>query len=499
MAKPPLQKVASFIHKLSGRHLAQAMDDRALLERFIVWNEKAAFAAIVDRHGALVLGVCRRVLRQAADVDDAFQATFLVLLRKAASITKRQSLASWLHGVAYRVSVRVKAGRVREQPHARLDEIAAPDLSEEFLLRDFQQWLDRAVHRLPERYRVSFILCVMQGKSYAQAGRELGCAEGTVSSRVNRAREQLRTLLNRRGLVLPASVLAIELGRGSAPASPALVEGVLAYLKQGASEGAFAGYTKAGLLAQGVLKAMVLSRISTVTGLLLTVMVGVGVLGQVIYGQTTESQWNVPPAKVAANAEVADDLVGIPSRREGVIAFIGTEIKEGEKVPASQQIPVTKGNIDKNYRLLRIGDLVKKGQLIGEVDDSLARAELSVRQAKTAAAETALAASEKVRDEMRQKWERDQALFKASIKAISAEEVARGKMQFESSSAEAKSKMELVKVAKLELEQAKIILEMYQIRSGVTGIVRRIDKQPGEAVRSLETVVTLEIIKNDNP
>src|SRR5258708_6400246 len=165
MPNAPLQRVANYLTKLSSRHLAETLSDRDLLDRFVAAHDEAAFVAIVGRHGPLVRAVCRRVLRQEADADDAFQATFLILLRKAGSIAKRESLASWLHGVAHRVSLRAKANFVRER---RLAGIApsqqSVDGEQEIMLRELRQWLDRSVQTLPERYRACFILCCMQGK-----------------------------------------------------------------------------------------------------------------------------------------------------------------------------------------------------------------------------------------------------------------------------------------------------------------------------------------------
>src|SRR5712672_441638 len=115
MPKAPLQKVATYLHRISSRHLVDTLSDRELLERFVACKDETAFAAIVYRHGAMVRAVCLRVLRQDADADDAFQATFLILLRKAGSISKRESLSSWLHGVALRVSLRAKSNARRER------------------------------------------------------------------------------------------------------------------------------------------------------------------------------------------------------------------------------------------------------------------------------------------------------------------------------------------------------------------------------------------------
>ncbi len=498
MSNAPLQRVANYLCKLSSRHLAETMSDRELLELFVVRQEEAAFAAIVARHGALVRAVCRRVLRQDADADDAFQATFLILLRKAGSIGKRESLASWLHGVAHRVSLRAKAELNREHRLVRLKEAQSSyDGMQQILLRELEQNLDQAVRSLPECYRACFILCCMHGKSYAQAARLLGCTEGTVSSRVVRARERLRASLDRRGLNLSAGALGLELSRVAAPVPSDLFDFVLEIMRQHATGGALSGTTKSGLLAQGVIQSMFLAKAKIVAAVLLIALVGTGVSMRAYSGQHGQID-STGAHSTTTRPDWSGDLVGIPSQRDGVIAFIGTEIKKGETVPESRQFSITIGNDVRKYRRLRLGDIIEKGQLIGQLDDRLARAELGIKQAKLASAEADNLSWEKTKEESYQRWLTQKNIFAASKKATSMEDVRGAELTYNRYVYELKSKEEAVKVAKLELEQARIMLEMYQIRSGVRGIVRRIHKHDGEAVKALETVVTLQIVKDDD-
>ena len=399
------------------------MDDRELLERFVVEREEAAFVAILRRHGSMVRAVCRRLLHQETDADDAFQATFLILLRKAGSIAKRESLASWLHGVARRVSIRAKAGLGRERSHSRLDScFPAQDGMQEIMVRDLQRWLDRAVHTLPEPFRASFILCCMEGKSYAQAARLLGCAEGTVSSRVVRARERLRTSLERSSLGASAGILTVELSRGATAVPSALVESVLESMRQGAGASALATTTKAGLLAQGVLQTMFLTKLKILTALLIVMLVATGFTTQAYLGSRAQGQTG-PAKSPGLHPEWSGDLVGIPARVEGVIEFVGTEIKPGEKVPENRVITIHAANNVQKYRKLRVGDVIEKGQLLGQLDDRPARAELSIKLAKVAVSEADLLASEKTRDEACERWLTQKRL---QVKGASSLEDVRG-------------------------------------------------------------------------
>ncbi|OJW17890.1 MAG: hypothetical protein BGO49_30865 [Planctomycetales bacterium 71-10] len=196
--------------------------DARLLERFRVDRDESAFGAIVERHGPLVLALCRRYLREPADVDDAFQATFLVLARKGGGLRDGDALSSWLYGVARRVATRARSDvlrrRAREAGADHLDEAAsAPERPAD----DALEALDRELSRLPEKYRAPLVLCHLDGRTYDQAAAELGWPPGTVRSRTARAREILRDRLSRRGFDAPACLAAIRLDVASAPLAPA--------------------------------------------------------------------------------------------------------------------------------------------------------------------------------------------------------------------------------------------------------------------------------------
>jgi RNA polymerase sigma factor (sigma-70 family) len=218
-------RIHNLIHFLrSAAAPAQAIpdSDAALLHRYAMSRDEGAFAAVAARHAAMVLGVCRRVLGNAADAEDAFQATFLVLARKAHAAAQYRSVGGWLHTVAFRVALRAQARRanriVRRVP---LPDVPSrgPDPAAEASFREVRNAIDHEVGRLPEKYRVPFVLHYFEGRNAAEVAHELGCPVGTVESWLARARERLRSALARRKLALaPAllAALAIEDGRALA-------------------------------------------------------------------------------------------------------------------------------------------------------------------------------------------------------------------------------------------------------------------------------------------
>jgi RNA polymerase sigma factor (sigma-70 family) len=199
------------------------MTDGQLLERFALRRDEDAFAQIVRRHGPLVLGVCRQILRHEQDTEDAFQATFLVLSRKAGSIRSAEALPNWLYGVANRLATRMKtAARKRQTREVALVDTPTPEPGLTTELDDLGPVLHEEIGRLPDKYRIPFVLCYLDGMTNEEAARRLGCPPGTVFSRLARAREGLRVRLRRRGLVASGPVLATALLGLSQQASAAV-------------------------------------------------------------------------------------------------------------------------------------------------------------------------------------------------------------------------------------------------------------------------------------
>jgi RNA polymerase sigma factor (sigma-70 family) len=262
---PQLRTVLGQLHRLARGGQAGGLADGDLLGRYTGWRDEAAFEALVWRHGAMVLGVCRRVLGNEADTDDAFQATFLALAKGAGSITRRESVGGWLYRVALRIARKARSAR---RPTSQLPDVAgpAPDPAEMAADRDLRIALDEEVARLPGKLRVPFVLCYLEGRTNAQAARELGCAEGTVASRLAGARHRLRSRLSRRGLTVTGGLVAACLGREAlaVPAQPALVLGtVRAALAFGAGKAPAEGLVSGCVvtLARGALQAMLYDRL----------------------------------------------------------------------------------------------------------------------------------------------------------------------------------------------------------------------------------------------
>jgi RNA polymerase sigma factor (sigma-70 family) len=273
--------------------------DGDLLDRYLRGRDEAAFELLVRRHGALVLGVCRRTLQDTHAAEDAFQATFLVLARKARSV-RQTTVAGWLYRVALRVAVRARHGALRrglrEQPLAHEPAAAEPDRLAGIELRAV---LDDELRRLPERFRLPVLLCYVEGQTTEQAARLLGCPRGTVLSRLATARKRLRGRLLRRGVGVPAVALTAALAE---PAWPAAVPAVLA---AATVRGAFSlseAPTRAAHLAQGVMNAMFLSKVKFALGIGL-VLGALALAGsRVVFDMPARGQ-DVPREGVAQKAE----------------------------------------------------------------------------------------------------------------------------------------------------------------------------------------------------
>jgi RNA polymerase sigma factor (sigma-70 family) len=182
-----------------GHATAGGPTDRQLLARFVQSGDGAAFELLVRRYGPMVLGLCRRVLGDATDADDAFQATFLVLVKKAPSIAQPELLGNWLYGVAYRIARKARAQRAkRAQQKAPALAMASPDPHVDAVLRELQAQLDEELERLPQKYRAPLVLCYLEGLSNREAAQRLGWPVGSISHRLARGRELLRARLQDR-------------------------------------------------------------------------------------------------------------------------------------------------------------------------------------------------------------------------------------------------------------------------------------------------------------
>jgi RNA polymerase sigma factor (sigma-70 family) len=327
MSAIPLASVLRRLGRLAAVTGGQATDGE-LLQRFLGRRDEAAFAALVQRHGPMVLGVVRRVLRHEQDAEDAFQAAFLVLARRAAVIRRHNSVGSWLHGVALRVArkARVAAARRRShERHARAMTQSPPEA--DLAWQELQALLDEEVQRLPEKYRTPFVLCCLEGKTKDEAARQLGWPAGTVSGRLARAREWLRERLRRRSVVLSAAALGTLLAGKAVPGAvpPALAAAAVRAALAGPTAGAVSA--RAADLAGAVLRATALGKLRLATGVALALTLLAAGLAlcarQALPGPAGPGGGAGTPAAPADDPRPAADRQGDPLP-EGVRARLGT-------------------------------------------------------------------------------------------------------------------------------------------------------------------------------
>jgi RNA polymerase sigma-70 factor (ECF subfamily) len=281
MPATPLTPLLRYVGHLTGVADTGADSDAGLLERFAGRRDQAAFALLVERHGPMVLGVLRRLLRHEQDAEDAFQATFLVLARRAGSISKRHSVGSFLHGVAVRVALKARTAAARRRVHERQAALmVAPAAGDEAAWHELRSVLDEELRRLPERYRAPFVLCCLEGRTKPEAARQLGWKEGTVSGRLARARERLRGRLLRCGLMLSAAAVGVLTGERALATVPVALT---AAAERAGLPGATAGVVsaRAADLADGVIGALTMAKARLATGVTLVfalLTAGLGVL-----------------------------------------------------------------------------------------------------------------------------------------------------------------------------------------------------------------------------
>jgi RNA polymerase sigma factor (sigma-70 family) len=349
------------LERLFHQGTTVGLTESELLERFARGHDEAAFEALIARHGPMVLGVCRQLLRDPNDVDDAFQATFLVLVRKAGSLRRCDLLGNWLYGVAYRVATRARvlaARRTAKAPHGqeafdRLDAVdgglAAVRKDASGLSPEPRPWLHEEVGRLPEKYRVVVRLCYLEGLTHEEASRRLGCPLGTVKGRLSRARDLLRKRLTRRGLTLSAAALASHLAladaRAAVPAS--LVYATLKAARAIAGTAAISIVTTSAVslpvaaLTEGVLQAMIMTKAKSIVLTLL--MVGAATTGVVIgatRGTPGETETN-PPSQATSTSDVPKTSPGGQEVRFGKVA-------KAKDSPSSGPVRKAGGSVSKD-------------------------------------------------------------------------------------------------------------------------------------------------------
>jgi RNA polymerase sigma factor (sigma-70 family) len=308
MAHSQMSEVLQYIHRLALPADTALPTDQQLLDAFVNRRDEAALAVLVRRHAAMVWGVCRRVLRDYHETEDAFQATFLVLVRKAASIASRALLANWLYGVAQQTALNARTTTIRRKQRERqVMDVPEAEAVQQETWDDLQALLDQELSRLPDKYRIPIVLCDLEGMTRKEAAGQLGCPEGTVAGRLARARTLLAKRLARHGLPVSAGAVATVLAQGASPAcAPAVVVAstIRAASLFAAGQATTSGVVSAKVmaLADGVMKAMLYTRLKTAAALLLLLAIGGMAIGRGILQQPIQAQDQ--PARVEAKLKV---------------------------------------------------------------------------------------------------------------------------------------------------------------------------------------------------
>jgi RNA polymerase sigma factor (sigma-70 family) len=379
MAHAQLEPVVRHLRRLAGTPECHDPSDAQLLRRFAAGREEAAFAALVERHGRLVLGVCRRVLRHEQDAEDAFQATFLTLARHAASIQASEAVGSWLYRVAFRVATRAGVHMARQRAREREAAGRRPQAaSSDLAWRELQEVLQEELGHLPEKYRAPFVLCCLEGRTGPEAAGLLGWKEGTVTSRLAEARQRLRQRLARRGIVLTAVLTAAALvQRSAATEVPAALAGTTVRAATGG------GVSPAvAALVRGATRALALTPARVGTALLLLAGLALGA-GALTHQALAARQAAQPPADAPrADKETPRHAAPAPAP-ERTVVLTGRVLDAGGKpipsarlslwtkaAPGKEGVPAraTTG-ADGRFRLTAArADLEREGTLVAAAD-----------------------------------------------------------------------------------------------------------------------------------
>jgi RNA polymerase sigma factor (sigma-70 family) len=348
MATSQMSEVISYLCRTVILRDGVGLTDWQLLQDYLGRRDEAALATLVRRHGPMVWGVCRRVLRNYHDAEDAFQATFLVFVRKASSIASPELLANWLYGVAHQTALKARTTAAKRRARERqVTEMPEPAATEQVVSSDLQPLLDQELSRLPDKYRVAIVLCDLGGKTRKAAARQLGVPEGTLAARLARGRVMLAKRLARHGLAVSGGVLGAVLAENVASAgvptsvvSSTIKATTLFAAGQAAATGAIS--TKVAALTEGVLKTMLLTKLKIATALLMALtLLGAG---SVVLTRSLSAAGE-PQAKEAGQPAVPKSIVGVGEGVEKVawspngkflavltnIFDLGEDVVNGEK------------------------------------------------------------------------------------------------------------------------------------------------------------------------
>ncbi len=443
-----------------------SLSDGQLLERFATGRgepRELAFAALVERHGPLVLRVCRSVLRDKDAAEDAFQATFLALARKAGSLWTRDSLAPWLHQVAYRAAIHDRSARIRRRSREnaaaalRPESVAAPHYND-----DLEKIIHEEIDRLPGRFRVAVVLCDLEGRTHEQAARHLGCAVGTVKSRLARGRKRLRGRLERRGAG-PALALATTAASARAVVPTCLARATVVHA-------ATAGTVPASVavITGGVLMSMILNKVKFVIAAAAVAAAlaagAVALRSAKVVGPAGQDRGAAPPP----GAKPPPPEHGQRRRK-----FVLTGPRAMDVTIALRYVCQIHARRYINIRALvagpveqinvKDGQAVKQGDLMFKIDPALARSKLDAAKAEA--------------DLAQQEYDNAKRLAEVQGPEAPQNEVALAKAKLDKANA--------------RRDQAKVDLRFASIVAPFDGIVVRPRVQPGGLVKENDVLATL--------
>ncbi len=342
MPAQPLQGVLHKLRRIVFERDRPASADGMLVRSFVAGRDEAAFALLVERHGPMVFGVCRRILGNVHDAEDAFQATFLVLARKAASVQPPDLVGNWLYGVASRAALDARSRVARRNVcEKQMAELPHPIVNSNADVNDLKQLIDHELNRLPDKYRAAVVLCELEGRSRKEVAELLHVPEGTLSSRLATARKMLADRLSARGLALAAALITTWFAQEAAHATvpPGLCAAACL-----AGYGATGVSTNATILAENVMKAMLISKIKTVALYTLTLCLatvclamlatytlgGIGNSAQPPNQRETNNNQNTQ-TETNLQQKKEDDKKDSP-KVEKLAAFTGIHVKQGTVV-----------------------------------------------------------------------------------------------------------------------------------------------------------------------
>jgi RND family efflux transporter MFP subunit len=482
---------------------AAGASDAQLLGRFVADRDEAAFELLLWRHARLVFAVCLRVLHDPHDAEDAFQATFLALARRAGRIAKREAVAGWLHKVAYRTALTAARRRDARQKLSGAPEPSSPPPAGEALPenRELRRILDLEIGRLPERFRAAVVLCYLEDKSVDQAAVLLGCPRGTVASRLARARKRLRVRLAARGLAVPAVLAAVGRANAAGPFNliPTVTAAALRYTSGGAAPGDTLSL-RITALTEEVLRAMFLHKLKT--GLIVLI----AFLGILLAGGGLVGGWRATagPEPAAEPPGVAEAPKPPPAAKEDaakdkpaagaapVVTFIRP--KRAQFTPSQDFVgrldarrsvevrPAVGGFVQKvNFKA---GDDVKKGDLLFELDPRASQLALDKAEIQMEAA----LAKKKLSDTELQLARDRVAAHRETVDEL-------GRATERVSAAEAG-----VKTARLEVARCRLELEGTKVTAPMAGQVGRPLAEPGTLVfRGQDSATLLTTVTSLDP